>query len=60
MFSGIIEDLGTVAGITQNAEDAVLTLRTGLPIAKIKIGDSIAVSGACLMQAFTRATKRRC
>jgi riboflavin synthase len=48
MFSGIIEDLGTVAGITQNAEDAVLTLRTGLPIAKIKIGDSIAVSGACL------------
>jgi riboflavin synthase len=48
MFSGIIEDLGKVADIRQSAEGAVLTLSTGLPVAKIKIGDSIAVSGACL------------
>ena len=48
MFSGIIEDLGKVAEIRQSAEGATLTLRTGLPIAKIKIGDSIAVNGACL------------
>ncbi len=48
MFSGIIEDLGKVADIAQSAEGAVLTLRTALPVAKIKIGDSIAVSGACL------------
>jgi riboflavin synthase len=48
MFSGIIEDLGKVADIKQGAEGAVVTLRTGLPIAKIKIGDSIAVNGACL------------
>jgi riboflavin synthase len=48
MFSGIIEDLGSIASIAQGAEGVVLTLRTGLPIAKIKIGDSIAVSGACL------------
>jgi riboflavin synthase len=48
MFSGIIEDLGTVAEITRNAEGVVLTIRTALPVAKIKIGDSIAVSGTCL------------
>src|SRR5579872_5548900 len=48
MFSGIIEDLGTVADVKHSAEGAVLSLRTDLPIAKIKIGDSIAVSGACL------------
>ncbi len=48
MFSGIIEDLGKVAGIAQRDEGVVLTLRTGMPIAKIKIGDSIAVNGACL------------
>ncbi len=41
MFSGIIEDLGKVAEIKRSAEGAVFTLRTGLPIAKIKIGDSI-------------------
>jgi riboflavin synthase len=48
MFSGIIEDLGTVDEIRQGGEGAVLTLRSGLPIAKIKIGDSIAVNGTCL------------
>ena len=48
MFSGIIEDLGTVAEIRQSDEGAVLTLRSAMPIAKIKIGDSIAVNGACL------------
>jgi riboflavin synthase len=48
MFSGIIEDLGSVADIRQSADGATLTLRTGLPLAKIKIGDSIAVNGVCL------------
>ena len=48
MFSGIIEDLGKVADLRHSAEGVALTLRTGLPIAKIKLGDSIAVNGACL------------
>jgi riboflavin synthase len=48
MFSGIIEDLGKVADLERGAEGAGLTVRTALPIAKIKIGDSIAVNGACL------------
>ena len=48
MFSGIIEDLGKVADVKHGGEGAVLTIRTGMPIAKIKIGDSIAVNGTCL------------
>ena len=48
MFSGIIEDLGTVADMRQTAEGAVLTIRSALPLGKIKVGDSIAVSGTCL------------
>jgi riboflavin synthase len=48
MFSGIIEDLGKVTDIKRSAEGVVLTLATAMPIAKIKIGDSIAVNGACL------------
>jgi riboflavin synthase len=55
VFSGIIEDLGTVAEIKHRDEGAVLTIRTALPLAKIKIGDSISVNGTCL----TVVTKSR-
>ncbi len=48
MFTGIIEDLGTVKSVERSDEGAVLTLRTSLPVGRIGIGDSIAVSGACL------------
>ena len=48
MFTGIIEDLATVKSIERSDEGAVLTLRTALPVGRIGIGDSIAVSGACL------------
>jgi riboflavin synthase len=48
MFTGIIEDLGTVTAIKRSPKGAVLTIRTALPIAKISIGDSIAINGACM------------
>lgn len=48
MFTGIIEDLGTVAGIKRSPNGAVLTIRTALPVARITLGESIAISGACL------------
>lgn len=48
MFSGIIEDLGSVADVQHGADGAVLTFRSAMPIAKVKIGDSIAVNGTCL------------
>jgi len=48
LFSGIIEDLGTVDALQKSAQGAVLTVATALPVSRIKLGDSIAVNGACL------------
>lgn len=48
MFTGIIEAMGTVRGMTRKGEDAVLEVETGLTMTDVRIGDSIAVSGACL------------
>jgi riboflavin synthase len=55
VFTGIIEDLGTVASIKRSTAGAVLTIRTALPIARISVGDSIAINGACM----TVTAKRR-
>ncbi|MBV8362103.1 MAG: riboflavin synthase [Deltaproteobacteria bacterium] len=48
MFTGIIEDLGTVHQIKRSNDGAVIIIRTALPTARIAIGESIAVSGCCL------------
>lgn len=48
MFTGIIENTGTVKRITRKGEDALLVIETSLNLDDIKVGDSIAVNGACL------------
>jgi len=48
LFTGIIEDLGTVDRVKRSSDGAVITIRTALPTARISIGESIAVSGCCL------------
>ncbi|HUO03815.1 MAG TPA: riboflavin synthase [Candidatus Binataceae bacterium] len=48
MFTGIIEDLGRVESIKHSDKGAVISIRTAFPVARINIGDSIAVSGTCL------------
>ena len=48
MFTGIIEGLGTVISLTRAAGGLRMGIETDFPVDKIKIGDSIAVSGACL------------
>jgi len=48
MFTGIIEAVGAVRGMTRKGEDAVLEVATDLNMKDVRIGDSIAVSGACL------------
>jgi len=55
LFTGIIEDLGTVEGIKHTDKGALMSFRTALPLSRISIGDSIAVNGACL----TVVRKRR-
>ena len=49
MFTGIIQSIGKISQIQPKGGDFRLTLSTGkLPLAGVKLGDSIAVSGVCL------------
>jgi riboflavin synthase len=48
MFTGIIESMGVVKMITRKGDDVLLEIDTSMSLADVKIGDSIAVSGACL------------
>jgi riboflavin synthase len=48
MFTGIVEEIGSVASIARRGTGAVLEVSTGLPMDDIRTGDSLSVSGACL------------
>jgi riboflavin synthase len=48
MFTGIIEGLGTLRGIKPAGLGTRFTIESDFPLTGTKIGDSIAVSGACL------------
>ncbi|NOX35242.1 MAG: riboflavin synthase [Deltaproteobacteria bacterium] len=48
MFTGIIESFGTIKGIKPKGEGKVLHIGCDLDLSESKIGDSIAVNGACL------------
>lgn len=48
MFTGIIESFGTIKGIKSTGEGKVLSIGCDLDLSEVKIGDSIAVNGACL------------
>jgi riboflavin synthase len=49
MFTGIIQAVGTVAGVEPRGGDLRIAIHTGkLPLAGVQPGDSIAVSGVCL------------
>jgi riboflavin synthase len=48
MFTGLIEDLGTVRAFHKGSASGRITVATGLPMAEIALGDSIAVNGVCL------------
>lgn len=47
MFTGLIQDVGTIASLDAGAEGARLRIATSLAAA-IEPGDSVAVNGACL------------
>jgi riboflavin synthase len=48
MFTGIIEGLGTISGIHPAGQGKRLTVKADFSLDQTKIGDSIAVNGACL------------
>ena len=48
MFTGIVEEVGTIDTISRGANSAVLIIRAEKVLAGTKVGDSIAVNGICL------------
>ena len=48
MFTGIVEELGTVAGLEDQGDAIRLTVQAGHVTADANLGDSIAVNGVCL------------
>src|SRR5262245_1677289 len=48
MFTGIVEDLGTVREVQRGPLSARLLIGTHLRTDEISLGESIAVDGACL------------
>ena len=48
MFTGIIEEMGTILEVAKGTHSAVLTIAAGKVREDVHIGDSIAVNGVCL------------
>lgn len=48
MFTGIIEEMGTIKKIAKGTYSAVLTIGAEKVLSDVHIGDSIAVNGVCL------------
>lgn len=48
MFTGIVEEMGTVRSIAGGSRSAVLTVRASKVLEGSQVGDSIAVNGVCL------------
>jgi riboflavin synthase len=47
MFTGLIEDLGSIGAIERDSEGVTLAVRTSLA-GEVREGDSVAVNGVCL------------
>jgi len=48
MFTGLIEDVGSIKSLRMTADGAVIVIATHLPLRAMKLGASVAVNGACL------------
>ncbi len=48
MFTGIIEEVGTIREIRRGSRSCVLTVNAHTILGDVRIGDSIAVNGTCL------------
>lgn len=57
MFTGIIEEIGSVSTIQHTGESFVLTIEATKVLSDVSLGDSIAVNGVCLT--VTSFTKNR-
>lgn len=51
MFTGIIEETGTIRGVRRGARSSVLSIGADLILSDLKTGDSVSVNGVCLTAA---------
>lgn len=57
MFTGIIEEIGTVASIRKSTDSVCLTITAREILSDLHVGDSIAVNGICLtVTYFTKSS----
>ena len=50
MFTGLVEGVGEIVGLTPLAEGLKVTVKTPFPVAELSLGESVAVAGACLTE----------
>lgn len=48
MFTGIIEETGTIEAVQRGSRSCRLTIRADVIFSDLKLGDSVAVNGVCL------------
>ena len=48
MFTGLVQELGTVAALEQQADALRLSIRAPQTVSDARLGDSIAINGVCL------------
>ncbi len=48
MFTGLIEDCGSIDSLRRTGNGMQVSVQTGLPVDELNLGDSVAVNGACL------------
>jgi riboflavin synthase len=48
MFTGLIEDIGTIVKVVKNGEGALITINCSVALEDLKLGDSISIDGVCL------------
>jgi len=49
MFTGLVEDVGTISNLRRTSDSVVLTIRTNaLPTSELTLGESVAINGVCL------------
>lgn len=57
MFTGLIEEIGTVQAIAKGTKSAQLTIHASKVLEEVKLGDSISTNGVCLtVTSFTRSS----
>ncbi|RTL00937.1 MAG: riboflavin synthase [Proteobacteria bacterium] len=55
MFTGIIEEIGSISSIQHKAATLTITIHANKVLQDVKLGDSIAVNGVCLtVTSFTK------